>query len=224
MLNKMSKVVCKSFWSRCFSINPLLLTICGFSLILICSILPAPGKAAEKGEIIFKSRIQRADCTVSAPASITLDDITMGYQDNNVSSLYMDNKEFELSIDCNNPVNVTSYITIGTQGEMRSGNFAVYMQGVAGVNRKIELSLEYLEDDRVNQGIQYLGDVFAVFMSNDGVAVNGKQYCTGDTDRKCRFRPLIHIPAPRDWGNGSTPEDTDFGDFSQSITFYLNYV
>ncbi len=224
MLNKMSKVVCKSFWCRCFFVNHSLSTICGFSLILICSILSTTGKAAEKGEIIFKSRIQRPDCTVSAPASITLDDITMGYQDNNISTFYGDNKEFELSIDCNNPVNVTSYITIGTKGEMRSGNFAVYMQGVAGANRKIELSLEYLEDDKVNQGIQYLGDVYAAFMSNDGVAVNGKQYCTGDTDRNCRFRPLIYIPAPRDWVNGSTPEDTDFGEFSQSITFYLNYV
>lgn len=189
----------------------------------MCSILPITGTAADKGEIIFKSKIQRPDCTVSAPASITLDDITMGYQSSYSATYYLDNKEFELSIDCNNPVNVTSYITIGTQGEIIR-DFAVYMQGVAGVNKKMEFSLGYLEDDKVNQGILYAGDLYAAFMSNDGTAVNGKQYCTGDTDRKCRFKPLIVVLPPRMWENGTDPEESDFGDFSQSITFYLNYV
>ncbi|YBQ81216.1 hypothetical protein ACOP3E_04975 [Escherichia coli] len=168
MLNKMSKVVCKSFWIRCFSVNHSLSTICGISLVLMCSILPATGNAADYGEITFKSKIQRPDCTVSAPTSITLDDILMGYQANDQSVLYLDNKEFELSIKCNNPVNVTSYITIGTQGEIFGQNFYTLLQGVNGVNRKFQFFLEYLEDDKVTQAVAYRPGLYVAHMSNDG--------------------------------------------------------
>ncbi len=230
MLNKMSKVVCKSFWCRCFSVNHSLSTICGISLVLMCSILPITGTAADKGEIIFKSKIQRPDCTVKAPASIVLDDITVGHDNNDgrMSTLYPDNEAFDITIDCSNPINVTSYITVGTKAGIWSDGYGAYMQGSSGDNNKIIFSLEYLEDDKFTYGLPLANHldgtpIVVAALGNDGTMQGSRRYCTGDTDRTCSFRPIISVTVPQLWPSGK-PEASDFGDFSLSVTFYLNYL
>ena len=224
MLNKMSKVVCKSFWSRCFSVNPLLLTIYGFSLILICSILSTTGIAAEKGEIIFKSRIQRPDCTVTAPAEVMLDDIYYGF---GTTVGFFRNPAIDILIECNNPINVPSFITLGTTATDRQGNRQYFhFKGINGDAKQLFFALEYPGNDKLTEAepLNFIGGLnieapYVALIGSDGQSVRNKKYCSGDSDRKCQFIPFVFFQ------NVSSPVDpNDRGYFSLSVTFYLNYV
>ncbi len=215
MLNKKRKVVCNHVRSKYVSVNRLLLTMCGLTLTLVYSFFSTDGKAADKGEIIFKSTLERPDCTVNAPSSINLTDVVYPAAGNNVGNV---ESPFDISIDCNNSVSVTSYITIGTSYPKWANSEVQVLNSSGDVLPDFRLGLICPEADDAAGNKCSSGTHFA-YIGDDSTPVFGTKYCEGDTDRKCRFQPVVKISGSSDF------QDPKYqGEFSWPLTFYLNYV